>query len=58
MEEGNAFEASIVGGVENAKYPDVLEVTTRQEREDDVPEEYRTPTSAKAWATPGLLAKG
>jgi hypothetical protein len=41
VEEGNAFEASIVDGVENAKDPDVSEVTTRQVPEDDVPEEYR-----------------
>ena len=41
VEEGNAFEASIVDGVENAKDPDVSEVTTRQVSEDDVPEEYR-----------------
>lgn len=39
--EGNAFEASIVDGVENAKDPDVSEVTTRQVPEDDVPEEYK-----------------
>ena len=41
VEEGNAFEASIVDGVENANDPDVSEVTTRQVSEDDVPEEYR-----------------
>ena len=41
VEEGNAFEASIVDGVENAKDPDVSEVTTRQVSEDDVPEKYR-----------------
>ena len=41
VEEGNAFEASIVDGVENAKDPDVSEVITRQVPEDDVPEEYR-----------------
>jgi hypothetical protein len=29
-----------VSGVENAKDPDVAEVTTRQFPEDDVPEEY------------------
>lgn len=39
-EEGNAFEADAVDGVENAKDPDVSEVTTRQVPEDDVPEEY------------------
>jgi hypothetical protein len=41
MEEGNSFEAEVVDGVENAKDPDVAEVTTRQVPEDDVPEEYR-----------------
>jgi hypothetical protein len=41
VEEGNAFEASFVDGVENAKDPDVSEVTTRQVPEDDVPEEYK-----------------
>ncbi len=41
VEEGNAFEADAVDGVENAKNPDVSEVTTRQVPEDDVPEEYR-----------------
>jgi hypothetical protein len=40
VEEGNAFEAEVVDGVENAKDPDVSEVTTRQVPADDVPEEY------------------
>jgi N utilization substance protein A len=40
LEEGNAFEAAAVDGVENAKDPDVSEVTTHQVREDDVPKEY------------------
>jgi hypothetical protein len=39
-EQGSAFEADAVDGVENAKDPDVSEVTTRQVPED-VPEEYR-----------------
>jgi len=39
-EEGNAFEAQAVEGVEDAKDPDVSEVTTRQVPEDDVPAEY------------------
>jgi hypothetical protein len=39
-EEGNAFEANAVEGVEDAKDPDVSEVTTREVPEDDVPEEY------------------
>jgi hypothetical protein len=41
VDEGNAFEASVVDGVENAKDPDVAEVTTREVPEDDIPEEYR-----------------
>lgn len=40
LEEGNTFEADAVAGVENAKDPDVSEVTTRQVPEDDIPEEY------------------
>ncbi len=40
VEEGNAFEAAAVEGVENADDPDVSEVRTRQVPEDDVPEEY------------------
>jgi hypothetical protein len=40
LEEGNVFEAGIVQGVENAKDPDISEVTTREVPEDDVPEEY------------------
>ncbi len=40
LEEGNAFEAGIVRGVEGAKDADVSEVTTHQFPEDDVPEEY------------------
>jgi len=42
VEEGNAFEANAVLGVENAKDPDVSEVTTREVPEDDVPAEYLT----------------
>jgi hypothetical protein len=41
VEQGNAFEADVVDGIENAEDPDVSEVTTRQVPEDDVPEEYR-----------------
>ena len=41
VEEGNAFEADAVEGVEDAKDPDVSEVTTHQVPEDDVPAEYR-----------------
>ncbi len=40
LEEGNSFEADAVLGVENAKDPDVSEVTTREVPEDDVPPEY------------------
>lgn len=40
LEEGDAFEADVVEGVENAKDPDQSEVRTRQVPEDDVPEEY------------------
>jgi hypothetical protein len=39
-EEGNAFEAEAVAGVEDAADADVSEVTTREVPEDDVPEEY------------------
>ena len=39
-EEGNAFEADVVQGVESAKRPDVSEVTTKEVPEDDVPSEY------------------
>jgi hypothetical protein len=40
INEGNAFEADAVLGVENANEPDVSEVTTREVPEDDVPGEY------------------
>jgi len=40
-EEGNAFEADAVEGVEQAKDADVSEVTTREVPQDDVPAEYR-----------------
>ena len=39
-EEGNAFEAAAVYGVENAEDPNVSEVITRQVPEDDSPREY------------------
>jgi len=39
-EEGNAFEANAIYGVESAKDPDVSEVTTHEIPEDDVPGEY------------------
>jgi hypothetical protein len=40
LEEGQAFEAGIVSGVENAPDADESEVRTRQFPEDDVPQEY------------------
>jgi hypothetical protein len=40
IEEGQAFEAEVISGVENAPDPDVDEVHTKQVPEDDVPSEY------------------
>jgi hypothetical protein len=40
LEEGNAFEAGVVSGVEEADNSGVREVHTREVPEDDVPEEY------------------
>ncbi len=40
LEEGNAFEAGVVSGVEDADNNDGREVHTREFPEDDVPEEY------------------
>jgi hypothetical protein len=40
LDEGNAFEAAVVEGVEGATDPDTSEVTTREVPEDDVPAEY------------------
>jgi len=40
LEEGNAFEAEIVKGVEDAENADEAEVETHEVPEDDVPEEY------------------
>ena len=40
-EEGNAYEANVVEGIEDAEDPDVSEVVTREVPEDDVPAEYR-----------------
>ena len=40
VEEGNAFEAGIVSGVEEAGRRGTREVRTREVPEDDVPEEY------------------
>ena len=36
LEEGNAFEADVISGVENALDPDEAEVTTHEVPEDDV----------------------
>jgi hypothetical protein len=41
LEEGQAYEAEAVRGVENAPDADVSEVHTHEVPEDDVPEEYR-----------------
>ena len=40
LEEGNAFEADAVTGVEDAGGADEREVRTHEVPEDDVPEEY------------------
>ena len=40
LEEGNAFEAGVVSGVEDADNNDGREVHTREFPEDDVSEEY------------------
>ncbi len=41
LEEGNAYEAEVVKGVEDAESTDEMEVETHEVLEDDVPEEYR-----------------
>jgi hypothetical protein len=40
LEEGNAFEAEVVEGVENAPDADQGEIRTHEVQEDDVPDEY------------------
>jgi hypothetical protein len=40
IEEGQAFEAGVISGVEEAPDADEGEVTTREVLEDDVPQEY------------------
>jgi len=40
LDEGNAFEAEVVKGVEDADNADEAEVHTHEVPEDDVPEEY------------------
>lgn len=46
VDEGNAFEADVVEGVEDAETPDVSEVKTREVPEDDVPSEYQNDEDA------------
>ncbi len=41
LEEGNAYEADVVKGVEDAERADEMEVETHEVPEDDVPGEYR-----------------
>jgi hypothetical protein len=40
LEEGNAFEATLIKGIQDAPDPDESEVTTHEVPEDDVPSEY------------------
>jgi hypothetical protein len=40
LEEGNAFEAGVVAGVEHVEDNEAREVHTHEVPEDDVPEEY------------------
>jgi hypothetical protein len=40
LEQGNAFEAEVVKGVEDAEEADKGEVRTHEVQQDDVPEEY------------------
>ena len=40
LEEGNAFEADVIAGVEEADRSEGREVHTHEVPEDDVPEEY------------------
>jgi hypothetical protein len=40
LEEGQAFEAGIISGVEGAPDADKSEVTTHEVPQDDVPGEY------------------
>jgi hypothetical protein len=43
LEEGNAYEAEVIKGVEDAPDADQSDVKTHEVPEDDVPEEYRNP---------------
>jgi hypothetical protein len=47
LEEGNAFEAGVVSGVEQADDEDEREVRTRQIPEDDVPKNISTKTNGQ-----------
>ena len=40
LEEGNAFEAEVVTGVEDAEDADEVEARTHEAPQDDVPAEY------------------
>ncbi len=40
VEEGQAYEASVISSIENVPPADVAEVTTREVPENDVPDEY------------------
>ncbi len=40
LEEGNAFEAGVVWGIEDSRGREGQEVRTREVPEDDVPDEY------------------
>jgi hypothetical protein len=40
LEEGNAFEADVVKGVEDAEQADEKQVRTHEVPQDDVPDEY------------------
>jgi hypothetical protein len=42
VEEGQAYEASVISAIENAPSADIAEVKTREVPEDDVPDEYIT----------------
>lgn len=43
MEEGQAFEAEVLDGIESVPDPDEDELHTKEVEEGDVPEEYRSP---------------
>src|SRR5271154_6951481 len=43
LEEGNAFEAEAIKGVQDADDADESEVRTHEVSEDDVPDEYQDP---------------